>query len=101
MNYIGLLIGSAEPAAATGYTRAEGSLAETVAFPTAQAEYGYITAIAVYDNAEGGEPLETVELAEPVHITEGIIPIVRDRALLRGVDVTAHVKINAKELFVL
>ena len=101
MNYIGLLIGSAEPTATTGYTRAEGSLAETVAFPTAQAEYGYITAIAVYDNVEGGEPLEIVELAEPVHITAGIIPIVRDRALLRGVDVTAHVKINAKELFVL
>lgn len=101
MDYIGLLIGSAEPAVDTGYTRAEGSLAETVAFPTAQAEYGYITAIAVYDTAEGGEPLEIVELAEPVHITAGIIPIVRDRALLRGVDVTAHVKINAKELFVL
>lgn len=101
MSYIGLLIGSAEPAASTGYTRAEGSLAETVAFPTAQAEYGYITAIAVYDTAEGGEPLEIVELAEPVHITAGIIPVVRDRALLRGVDVTARVKMNAKELFVL
>lgn len=101
MDYIGLLIGSAEPAVDTGYNRAEGSLAEIVAFPTAQAEYGYITAIAVYDTAEGGEPLEIVELAEPVHITAGIIPIVRDRVLLRGVDVTAHVKINAKELFVL
>lgn len=101
MGYIGLLIGSAEPAASTGYIRAEGSLAETVAFPAAQAEYGYITALAVYDTIEGGEPLEIVELAEPVHITAGIIPIVRDRALLRGVDVTAHVKIHAKELFVL
>lgn len=97
-NYIGLLIGSAEPDNGLGYSRAEGTFDETIVFPTAQTDYGLITALALYDSPEGGEPIEIVELPKPVDIGQGIIPIVRDKALLRGVDVTARVTVHANEL---
>lgn len=94
--YIGLLIGSVEPDSGLGYSRIEGKLGQTLAFPKASNDYGLVTGIAVYDSPTGGEPLEVVTLQKPVDISAGIIPIVRGRNLLRGADVTARVKVHSK-----
>lgn len=92
--YIGLLIGCNEPSSSSGYCRMEGDFNGMVAFPVS-AGYGEITHIALFDAAEGGVPVETIELPEPVDCHKGVIPIVNCGRLLRGLDVTAQIKLKA------
>ena len=91
--YIGLLNGSHEPDSSTGYARVKGELSQVLAFD-ADKGYGMITHIALFDAAEGGKPLKTIELPEPVDCHDGVIPLVHNGKLLRGLDVTAHVTLK-------
>lgn len=91
--FIGLLCGDHEPDPSSGYARVEGYLTQTLAFNTSSG-YGMVTHIALYDDAEGGEPLKTIELPEPVDVHDGVIPIIHEGKLLRGIDITAKLKIH-------
>lgn len=88
--YVGLLNGSMEPDSSTGYMRIESDLNCTVFFPVSKG-YGVITKIGLYEDKTGREPIETINLPEPVDIHEGVVPIVHSRKLLRGLDVTAKI----------
>lgn len=88
--FIGLLCGVNEPNPSSGYARIEGYLTQTLAFNPSSG-YGMVTHIALYDEADGGAPLKTIELPEPVDVHAGVIPIIHEGRLLRGVDVTAHI----------
>lgn len=96
-NFIGLLIDTTEPDASTGYARVEGDLDCTLIFPTSTG-YGMITHIGIFDSEVGDTLLDTIELPEPVDVHEGVIPIVQNRRLLRGIDVTAHVVLKSADL---
>lgn len=92
--YIGLLIGSNEPSPSTGYARVEGDLGQNVAFPLSEG-YGMVTHIALYDSADADRPVDTIALPEPVDVHAGVIPLVHNGQLFRGLDVTGHVTIRA------
>lgn len=87
--YIGLLNDKTEPSHTSGYARVEGDLTVPVFFPVSKG-YGLITHIAVFDTAEGGDPVETIELAAPVDCHEGVTPFIHDGKLLRGMAVSAR-----------
>lgn len=92
--YIGLLNNKTEPSPASGYARVEGDLTGPVFFPVSKG-YGVITHIAVYEAAEGGDPVETIELAEPVDCHEGVTPFIHGGKLLRGMEVSARGVLHA------
>lgn len=93
--YVGLSVNGKEPDASTGYARvgAESIEDAPAVFPPVTADCGNVTAIVVY--GESGEVIRTIELPEPVNVHAGVIPIVQNGKLFRGVDVTAHVSIKA------
>lgn len=92
--YIGLLVGSYEPSPSTGYCRVEGDLSQTLGFPTSKG-YGIVTHIAVFATPHGGEPVETIELLQPVDCHIGVIPLLHEGKLLRGIDVTAQISLKS------
>lgn len=94
---IGLLLESREPDSSTGYTRVEGDINHTVVFPVSSG-YGVITHIGIFDSINGGAVLEKIKLPEPVDCHEGVVPIVHHGKLLRGIDVTAKVKLKSADL---
>lgn len=91
--YVGLLNGSTEPDKSTGYMRKESDFDHTVFFPVSKG-YGTITHIGLYETETGGDPVDVIRLPEPVDVHRGIIPVVHNRKLLRGVDVTAKIIAN-------
>ena len=93
--YVGLSINGKEPDADTGYARVGVGIIEDIQaiFSPITADCGNVTAIVVYD--ENGEIVQTIELPEPVNVHAGVIPIVQNGKLFRGLDVTAYVSIKA------
>lgn len=87
--YIGLLNDNIEPSPVSGYARVEGDLTGTVFFPASKG-YGVITHIAVFDTAEGGDPVDVIELDKPVDCHEGVTPFVHGGKLYRGKEMSAR-----------
>ena len=92
--FIGLMKNGREPSPSAGYSRVEGELGQRLAFPTSRG-YGEVNQVAVFENAQGGEPLEVVELEATVDCHEGVIPLWWEGKLLRGMDVTASVLLKS------
>lgn len=90
--YVGLLIGSKEPPYSKGYARVCGDFEQTLTFPVSSG-YGLVTSIALFENEIGGVPTKVVELPQPVDCHDGVIPIIHNRQLLRGLDVTAQINV--------
>lgn len=89
--YIGLLTtAGSEPSPETGYTRVKGDPNDTVEFPQTTG-FGEVTRIALFEAAEGGEPVEVIALPSPVNCHNGVVPFVHERRLYRGLPVEAKV----------
>lgn len=103
--YIGLLhTDGTEPVKASGYRRTyigetEKTLAQILAenqvvFPDVTAPgYGMIAAAALYDCGEGGEPEDTHSFKTALDVHEGVVPVIHQGNLWRGVDVKAKVTV--------
>ena len=92
--YVGLSVNGKEPNADTGYARVGVGIIEDIQaiFSPITADCGDVTAIVVY--GENGEVVRTIELPEPVNIHAGVIPIVKNEKLFRGVDVSARCSVQ-------
>lgn len=67
-------------------------------FPQVQAPgYGIISEVAIYDRAEGGEPLWLFTQPEALDFHEDTIPIIQNGKLYRGVDVSAAVVVSLQD----
>ena len=95
--YIGLAVGEPfqEPPQESGYARVPmesfNPAEDLVVFPDAAGPgYGLVTHYGLFDCAEGGVPLLLCPLPEPVDVHAGVIPLIREGRLLRGVDVSAR-----------
>lgn len=93
--YVGLSVNGKEPDVSTSYARVGVESIETAPaiFPPITADCGDVTAIVVYDETE--EVIRTIELAEPVNVHAGVIPIVQNGKLFRGLDVTAQISLKS------
>lgn len=91
-----------EPDVCTGYTRTPtefgydqfGQLffSAQIVFPDVLSPgYRPVTAFAVFEQAEGGEPLAVCQLPQSVQFNVGEIPLIHHGRLLRGVEVQAKV----------
>jgi len=60
---------------------------QQIAFPAVSSPgYGIITAIAAYGQATGGEALQVWPMECPVDVHQGVVPVIWDGKLLRGVE---------------
>ena len=94
--YISFLTGTDE---ITGYSRVKGDLDKTMMFAPID-HCCEITGIASYDSETGGDPIEVVELSEPVFLCSGMIPIAHNRKVLKGVATSAKILTNSEGAFV-
>ena len=106
--YLGLLDKEGrEPDRALGYSRCSVGNVEIwdipmwpennmAVFNEVTSSYGDIHAYCMYDCAEGGEPLYIWPVKEPLDIHEGVIPIINNGRLMRGVDVSIRFELESK-----
>lgn len=95
-----------EPPAASGYTRVSvgkvlitsiGNIpyAQQIVFPDVMPPgYGNITDLALFLEKEGGEAVVLWDLPEPIDVHQGVVPVIHNGKLWRGVDTKATVTIQ-------
>ena len=104
--YMGLFrADGTEPSACCGYKRTaagevdawhlmEALTGKTIVFPEiTDPGCGMIAGYALYNAAEGGDPLYIWWLDEPVNAHAGTVPFINNGKLLLGVDVTANISL--------
>jgi hypothetical protein len=106
--YVGLLRADmTEPCVESGYTRVEVPCANLkdlycgrqIVFPDAMAPgYGVITSVAVYDKKFGGEVVDAWNLLAPQDVHEGVVPLLYNGTLYRGMEVQAKVELGSMDL---
>lgn len=94
-----------EPSACCGYKRAEAGAVDawhlteainnrTIVFPEIKEPgCGIIAGYALYNAAEGGDPLYIWWLDAPVNAHAGTVPFIHNGKLLLGVDVSANISL--------
>lgn len=106
--YIGLLRADmTEPCAESGYARAEVPCANLrdlycgrqIVFPDVKAPgYGVITSVAVYDKKNDGMVVDAWNLPAPQDVHEGVVPLLYNGVLYRGMEVQARVELGSMDL---
>lgn len=106
--YIGLLRhDGTEPPRESGYRRVPvsdvvpGSVlsGRQIVFPDVTAPgYGVIALIGAYADEEAQEPLGVWVIPEALDVHEGVVPVIHNGVLYRGVEVQARVELGSMDL---
>lgn len=101
VEYIGLLRhDGTEPPRESGYRRIPVKTpARQVVFPEVTAPgYGVIAQLAVYADETAMEPLDVLTFPVALDVHEGVVPVIQNGVLYRGVEVQATVELCSADL---